>query len=132
MPNSSRDQFFRFLIAAQKGQRSHLRPLFEKMFVTVVRARHDDAASCQLSHGDTDTTQPVSSAPGADEKSGCEVAFVWNCCGSSSVALPMEFNDESEVRCGECGKSLMTWKVFKEYCEARVSRVNHSDDEFSD
>jgi len=128
----SKSQFCRFLEAAQGQERSHLQQVFVARFVTVVRARDRTGEPCrpESSNGEEEPHDVVAACKArarAGAGRGSEIAFACDGCGSPSVALPEVFYEVSEVRCGACGKWLMTWKDFKAICEERAAQLKREE-----
>ena len=117
-------QFFRFLEAAQERGRSHLQRVFTAKFLAVVRARDRSGEPFRLPSSNGQRPEEVLPAyemtAHAADACGREITFACDRCGSPSVVLPEVFDDVCEVRCGACGKWLMTWKDFKTICEKRA------------
>jgi predicted Fe-S protein YdhL (DUF1289 family) len=42
----------------------------------------------------------------------CSV-FSCEACGSSAIVAPMQLDDTADVRCGGCGRSILTWAELK-------------------
>jgi DNA-directed RNA polymerase subunit RPC12/RpoP len=122
----SKPQFRRFLDVAQEDRRSHLQEVFATMFVSVVRSDDDadESPATVPNIADLLAEHPLPHSECNGSANGCEVDFACVRCGSPSVALPEKLTDESDVRCGSCCYTLMTWKRFKAICEGRTLRLS--------